>query len=78
VSRRAPIAPEDCPDPSVHGNPFRYCPVCTWIEEKQTVPQGSLPARLIAAAASGGYPYIEADLRLAAAALSVPTEPKEH
>ena len=25
--------PEHCPDPSVHGNPFRYCPYCTWTEE---------------------------------------------
>lgn len=24
--------PENCPDPSVHGNPFRYCPYCSWIE----------------------------------------------
>ena len=24
--------PEDCPDASVHGNPFRYCPYCTWRE----------------------------------------------
>jgi hypothetical protein len=27
------IAEKDCPDPSVHGNPFRYCPYCTWMEE---------------------------------------------
>lgn len=26
------ISPENCPDPSVHGNPFRYCPYCTWID----------------------------------------------
>jgi len=25
--------PQTCPDASVHGNPFRYCPTCTWIEE---------------------------------------------
>lgn len=24
---------EVCPDPSVHGNPFRYCPYCDWKEE---------------------------------------------
>lgn len=23
---------EKCPDPSVHGNPFRYCPYCSWVE----------------------------------------------
>lgn len=23
---------EDCPDPSVHGSPFRYCPYCEWHE----------------------------------------------
>ena len=23
---------KDCPDPSVHGNPFRYCPYCNWME----------------------------------------------
>lgn len=22
----------ECPDPSVHGNPFRYCPYCSWTE----------------------------------------------
>lgn len=26
------ISPADCPDASVHGNPFRYCPSCSWIE----------------------------------------------
>jgi hypothetical protein len=28
---------KQCPDPSVHGNPFRYCPMCDWREE-QPVP----------------------------------------
>lgn len=26
------IDPEDCTISEVHGNPFRYCPECTWIE----------------------------------------------
>lgn len=36
------IAPENCPDPSVHGNPFRYCPYCSWMEPI-TVRRPSLP-----------------------------------
>jgi hypothetical protein len=35
MSNRAPVPPEECPDPSVHGNPFRYCPLCSWIEEPE-------------------------------------------
>lgn len=31
-------APADCPDPSVHGNPFRYCPNCTWTERSEIEP----------------------------------------
>lgn len=27
----------DCPDSALHGNPFRYCPSCAWIEESPTV-----------------------------------------
>ena len=27
----------DCPDPSVHGSPFRYCPYCKWMEEPEPV-----------------------------------------
>lgn len=34
--------PEHCPDPSVHGNPFRYCPYCTWTEE--AAQEADLPA----------------------------------
>jgi hypothetical protein len=30
------VAPENCPHPSVHGNPFRYCPYCSWIEAHLT------------------------------------------
>jgi hypothetical protein len=33
-------APEDCPDPSVHGNPFRYCPNCTWTETPEPISPG--------------------------------------
>lgn len=33
----APVRPEDCPDPSIHGNPFRYCPYCTWMEDPPTL-----------------------------------------
>jgi hypothetical protein len=29
----SPTAPQDCPNSGLHGNPFRYCPSCTWIEE---------------------------------------------
>jgi hypothetical protein len=29
---RPPVKEVDCPDPSVHGNPFRYCPYCDWRE----------------------------------------------
>jgi hypothetical protein len=28
---RAPVAPENCPDPTIHES-FRYCPYCSWIE----------------------------------------------
>ena len=24
--------PSECRDAAVHGNPFRYCPSCDWIE----------------------------------------------
>jgi hypothetical protein len=27
-----PYTEADCPNPSVHGNPFRYCPQCDWRE----------------------------------------------
>lgn len=42
-----PVTPEECPDPSVHGNPFRYCPNCTWTEiddvpESPTEPEGKV------------------------------------
>lgn len=34
------VSPADCPQPHVHGNPFRYCPYCSWIEPEHldTVP----------------------------------------
>lgn len=25
-----------CPNPEIHGNPFRYCPSCDWKEELPT------------------------------------------
>lgn len=25
--------PFHCPSPDLHGNPFRYCPHCTWAEQ---------------------------------------------
>ena len=25
--------PQTCPDAALHGNPFRDCPICGWIEE---------------------------------------------
>lgn len=37
------ISPADCPDASVHGNPFRYCPSCSWIEEAPIIPEGYEP-----------------------------------
>lgn len=30
------LAESDCPNPEVHGNPFRYCPSCSWIEPATT------------------------------------------
>jgi hypothetical protein len=33
VSERAPIAPEDCPEPFWHET-HRYCPICTWTEDQ--------------------------------------------
>lgn len=27
----------NCPSPDLHGNPFRYCPNCSWIEETPAV-----------------------------------------
>ncbi|MFR9767086.1 hypothetical protein [Nocardia sp. SC052] len=32
-----PVPAAECPDPSVHGNPLRYCPFCEWIEETKPV-----------------------------------------
>lgn len=29
-------APEDCPERKYHGNPFRYCGSCSWVEEPAT------------------------------------------
>ena len=31
MSHTVPIS--ECPDPSVHGRPFRYCPYCEWREQ---------------------------------------------
>lgn len=31
---RETVNPADCPDPSVHGNPFLYCPTCSWTVEQ--------------------------------------------
>lgn len=33
MSERPEVAPEDCPEPFWH-NTHRYCPVCTWTEER--------------------------------------------
>ncbi len=27
-----PVSPEDCPAQESHGNPFRYCGSCSWVE----------------------------------------------
>jgi hypothetical protein len=35
--------PEECPSPEVHGNPFRYCPNCTWIEPSESKPARGMP-----------------------------------
>lgn len=40
------VPPEQCPDPSVHGNPFRYCPYCSWTEQG---PIGEIPTPVPAA-----------------------------
>lgn len=37
------LDPKDCPDPSVHGNPFRYCPYCSWRES----PEAAAPYRFV-------------------------------
>lgn len=29
--------PYHCPAPQVHGNPFRYCPYCSWTEDGEPV-----------------------------------------
>lgn len=26
--------PDECPNSSFHGNPFRYCGICDWVEEE--------------------------------------------
>lgn len=39
------LPPENCPDPSVHGNPFRYCPYCSWMEPL-SADRPSLPTAL--------------------------------
>ena len=26
------LTPEQCPDREYHGNPFRYCQFCSWME----------------------------------------------
>lgn len=36
MSESVPV--ELCPDPSVHGHPFRYCPFCEWREEQDPKP----------------------------------------
>ncbi|MEV6258048.1 hypothetical protein AB0L97_32815 [Nocardia sp. NPDC051911] len=44
-----PVPAAECPDPSVHGNPLRYCPFCDWIEETPAPPpegRGALDAEL--------------------------------
>lgn len=28
-----------CPTPDVHGNPFRYCPNCNWVEVPEPKPE---------------------------------------
>lgn len=49
MTDQQPVSPEECPDSSVHGNPFRYCPTCTWTEldeepAVETQPQEPDPA----------------------------------
>lgn len=59
-------AADVCPDPTVHGNPFRYCPFCDWTEdvvapaggtplnpEPRTLSQRTLASRLRAAYQDG-------------------------
>jgi hypothetical protein len=33
---------KDCPNPGVHGNPFRYCPHCDWHESTAETANGFL------------------------------------
>lgn len=35
MSARVVPAPEDCPERQYHGNPFRYCGSCSWIEPSE-------------------------------------------
>ena len=37
MSHTVPIS--ECPNPSVHGRPFRYCPYCEWREHQEPMPK---------------------------------------
>lgn len=44
----AQLPAAQCPNPDLHGNPFRYCPTCDWIEDAKSVeppkaPKATLP-----------------------------------
>jgi hypothetical protein len=41
------ISPEECPSPELHGNPFRYCPSCTWTEERNVQERDLIPGDLV-------------------------------
>lgn len=56
-----PVSPEDCPDPSVHGSPFRYCPTCTWTELDDVDPDpapAERPKRIKAANPPKPAPFV--------------------
>lgn len=44
----------ECPNPSVHGNPFRYCPHCDWVEAHDDQADEAMVERVAAALA----PYL--------------------
>lgn len=61
------IKPEDCPDPSNHDGPFRYCPSCTWTEDgpmmERQEPNGAFVEGVIEAALQRIQHYNETEFR---------------
>jgi hypothetical protein len=51
----SPPKPPTCPDPSVHGNPFRYCPYCDWKEHLPDHTDPALVRKVAEVLNSGSY-----------------------